>query len=114
MEAKTLEDVSESLSSSFLSVSQSIDEYFECLSCNLEKVLECLDVNQKNLGIIIQRINFAYANRILEWITGTQQKINRVQRIFGKQIEIWPSRPISDISDLEKFSQILQEEIIIH
>ena len=73
-----------------------------------------LEVTESDLQKNINTLNKAYGERILEWATGQRCKVRRVERDFGKQMQIWPSHSVSLLRPLEEISRILQEEIVIH
>jgi len=91
-----------------------IDSYFARLSEGLKRISGCLEVTESDLQKSIDTLNKAYGERILEWATGQRCKVRRVERDFGKQMQIWPSHPVSLLRPLEEISRILQEEIVIH
>ena len=113
-ESKIIIQVQERLEEASQKTAIEIDSYFDRLGEGLRRISECLEVTESDLQEIINTLNKAYGERILEWATGQRCKSRRVERDFGKQMQIWPSHPVSLLRPLEEISRILQEEIVIH
>jgi len=116
-EKQVLDQTHEQLEKCSQTIAASVDDYFRQLSDGLNKIAICLQTTGSALSEITNTLNTAYASRILLWATGKAQKVGRVQRDFGKEMNIWPaSASVKDSLQRspEKLSQILQETIVIH
>lgn len=113
-ESKVIRQVQERLEEASQKAAVEVDNYFNRLSEGLRHISECLEVTESDLQENINTLNKAYGERILEWATGQRCKVRHVDRDFGKQMQIWPSKPVSLLRPLEEISRILQEEVVIH
>ncbi len=99
-------------------MSTAVDNYFQQLSDGLEQISDCLRNTEASLRNTADNLNEAYARRIMEYATGEAQRVSRVRREFGKQIEIWPARSgttaVPLIRSTDELNRILQEKIVIH
>ena len=116
-EEQVLKQTQEQLSKCSATIATSVDDYFKQLSSGLDQIADCLQKAENELSQISYILNTAYASRILQWATGRNQKVKRVERQFGEEIQIWPTSRSTKHSlqkSTEELSQILQETIIIH
>lgn len=117
-EEKVLEQTRQQIEKCSEAMASAVDNYFEQLSDGLENISNHLRQAETGLSKAVRTINSAYAERIMEYAGGKTQRVSRVQRDFGKQIEIWPiksrSRTAPLARDVDELSRILQEKIIIH
>jgi dsDNA-specific endonuclease/ATPase MutS2 len=104
------------------SIESNVDKYFEVLIQGLEEIAAQLRPTQEFLVKVINYLNRAYAKRIINWATDhseplTDISINkvilRVNRDFGKRMQIQTMFPVSLTKSQEEISTVLQETISI-
>ena len=116
-EKKVLEQTQKQIEKCSETISTSVDDYFRQLSDGLSQIADCLHNAEADLSASVSTLNKAYASRILLWATGKSRPVSRVQRDFGKKMQIWPASSSAKDSlqkSTEELSRILQETIVIH
>lgn len=100
----------------------SVDEYLKELINGIEAISDRLKVCQEELASEIDILNRAYAKRIVDWAAGQiepmtslaiDSSIHRVNRSFGKFIEIQTKKPVTTLLSQDEMNTILQERVTI-
>ncbi|MGK7936360.1 MAG: GTPase [Xenococcaceae cyanobacterium] len=105
-----------------LGIHKSINSYFDELTEGLDSISTHLEKAEKSLANTVNYLNSGYAKRIIDWATeknetltvnNVERTIAKVQRNFGKSINIKTHSQIEDKKTLEELKQVLQEDISI-
>jgi biopolymer transport protein ExbB/TolQ len=117
-EEKVLEQTQQQIEKCSGAMAIAVDNYFQQLSDGLKQLSDCLQNTEASLRNTADKLNQAYAQRIMEYATGQTQTVRRVRRDFGKQIEIWPAKSGAAVVPLtrsvDELNRILQEKVVIH
>ena len=110
------------LSKYYSNVSKNIEQYFNQLIQGLEVISSQLEETQKSLKAKVDYLNSGYAKRIIDWSLERYQHLDdktikktivKVERDFGKRIEIKAKSKLEAKKSLEEMKQVLQEDISI-
>ncbi|MEG4091537.1 hypothetical protein [Microcoleus sp. Pol12B4] len=102
------------------SVTTNINIYFEELIAGLEAIATELEEAKKKLSGTENYLNRAYAKRIIDWCTeqqepltvqGIKQTIYKVERVFGRSMNIVTKSKVQPLKSLDDIKHILQEDI---
>ena len=103
-------------------VSENIEQYFNQLIQGLEAISSQLEKTQESLKKKVDYLNSGYAKRIIDWSLERYQPLDhktikktivKVERDFGKRIEIKTKSKLETKKSLEEMKQVLQEDISI-
>jgi uncharacterized tellurite resistance protein B-like protein/GTP-binding protein EngB required for normal cell division len=103
-------------------VSKMLNAYFEELTQGIEGMAKQLRSTQNKLGNYENYLNRAYAKRIIDWAVdqyepltdaAISRKIRKVNRVFGKNIEILTTSSIPMKKSMGEIQKILQENVSI-
>ena len=104
------------------SISEVVDHYFEELIEGIEEMVKELEESQSKLASLENYLNRAYAKRIVDWATEQyepltdatiKKKIAKVNRIFGKEIQIVTTSNLPLKKSLDQMQKVLQENISV-
>lgn len=102
-------------------ISENINQYFAELIQGLEAISSELEKAQRSLDGTVNYLNRGYGKRIIDWateqddtltITTAKRTIDKVQRKFGKSIEIKTKTNIELKKSCDEIKQVLQEDIM--
>ncbi len=119
---ETIEQTQENFEEYCQSVIEAVDQYFENLIQGIEDMARQLKKAQGKLKDAENYLNRAYAKRIIDWATdqyepltdaAINEKIRKVNRDFGKEIQIYTTSDIPIKKSLDEMQKILQESVSI-
>lgn len=103
-------------------VSENIEQYFNELIQGLEAISSELEKVQRSFDAIVNYLNSGYAKRIIDWsmeqyetltIETVKRTVVKVERNFGRSIDIKTKSNVEIKKSIEEMKQILQEDIVI-
>ena len=103
-------------------ISENINQYFVKLIQGLEAISGEIEKAQRSLDGTVNYLNRGYGKPIIDWateqddtltITTAKRTIDKVQRKFGKSIEIKTKTNIELKKSCDEIKQVLQEDISI-
>lgn len=119
-EAKVLKQSRKNFQDYCQSVAAVVDEYFVELIEGIEMISSQLKTAQEKLEASANYLNRAYAKRIVDWATdqsepltdtAINQKIYRINRVFGKSFQIETNTALSLSKSEKEICKVLQENI---
>lgn len=119
---ETIKQTKENFGEYCQSVIETVDQYFENLIQGIEDMARQLKKAQGKLKDAENYLNRAYAKRIIDWATdqyepltdvAIKEKIRKVNRDFGKEIQIYTTSDIPIKKSLDEIQKILQESVSI-
>jgi len=119
---KVLQQARESFEQYCQSVAATVDNYFEELIQGIGAIASQLSAAQGKLSSAANYLNRAYAKRIIDWVTNQYEpltdiaigkKIRKVNRVFGRSLQIHTTTALPLTKSQDEISQILQERVSI-
>lgn len=117
-----IEEATKNFDKYCLDVHTHINSYFDELTEGLDSISTQLEKAEKSLADTVNYLNSGYAKRIIDWATeqndtltveSVKRTITKVQRSFGKNMNIETQSQVQLKKSLEEIKQILQENISI-
>ena len=119
---RILQQAKKNFEESCQSVSTAVDDYFEELIQGIGAIASQLKSAQEKLSNTANDLNQAYAKRIIDWATNQYEpltdlaiskKIRRVNRVFGRNLQIQTTTVLPLTRSQEEICTILQERVSI-
>ena len=122
-QAKVLQQSRKSFEKYCQSANDTIEAYFEELIQGIQAIASKLETAQHELNSSGNYLNRAYAKRIIDWATDRTEPltdtaiaktIRKVDREFGKSLNIRTTTAISLSKSLDEICTVLQERVTLH